>query len=222
MSKTLLSILLVTISQLSFSQDVYNKMARKLCKCLEREKVDNIDGVTACMEPIMFDNISEIIDYHEVSSITEIDGNEVGQILMARLAKDCFYARTLSTNSINSDLPNYTPDKNISCQDLQIGNYYYLTPDQNGRLRDTTFVTFTKSEYFERMNRGRTYSRLALEWETDCSFVLKFIESNDPFKNNYSKPGDTYHYEIIKKKENSIILKTSFDNQEVQFECVML
>lgn len=222
MTRLFLSFLLLAISHPSFAQDIYDKMSKKLCKCLEKEKVETFEGGAACMETIMLDNLPDIVKHHGVSSVTDIEGSEVAQILMARLAKGCLYARTIGTNSINVELPNYQPDKNISCLDLQIGEYYYLTPNSSGQMRDTTFITFSKSEYMERMNRGRTYARLSLEWKTNCSFELTFIESNDPFKNNYSKPGDKYVYEIIRNKENSVIIKSNFDNQEIQFECFKL
>lgn len=206
--KILLLITFLFSLQTCFSQNVYDKLSKKLCRCLEKENVKTVEGMRPCFEKVIIGDLASILEFHGAKTMDEINGAEVGQRLTGRLAKHCDYAlQTFMSDTLKSKFPEYERDTVLDCSTIKKGEYYYLTPDRNGELIDTTFVTFSESGYLERMNGGRTYSRLSVKWKGDCLFVLTFIESNDPLKGSYSKPGDTYEYEVFKNSDSLMIAK---------------
>lgn len=218
-----MKLLLVTIIlfsfQAGFSQEIYDKLSKKLCKCIEKENVTTMAEMRPCFEKIIIGNLASILEYHDAKSISEVDGEEVASRLTGRLAKNCEYAiLSIVNDTLKSNMPKHERDSVLDCSNLKVGEYYYLTPDKSGELKDTTFVTFSESRYMERMKNGKTYSMLSVKWKGDCHFVLTFIESNDPLKGSYSKPGDTYEYEIIKNNKNFMVAKPLWRKDEFLIE----
>ena len=228
MKRLFIFLCLISSIQILLAQDIYDKLAKKLCKCMEKEQIKTSDEMPVCFETILLDNISAILKYHDAKSMREVKGEEVSNNLMAKLMKDCAYMKALQEESEKftavdkTEMPKYEADSILDCKGIQMGEYYYLTLNAQGELRDTTFVTFTENEYFERMKGGRTYSRLKLRWDTDCIFSLKFVESNDPVKNSISKPGDTYEYELIKNNDYSMVAKMYWLEKEYQVEFIKI
>ncbi|MCB0397559.1 MAG: hypothetical protein KDD36_12965 [Flavobacteriales bacterium] len=210
---------LLFTSGLCEAQDVFDKMSKKICKCIEKEKVVNVDDILPCVEKTMFENMSAIIDYYQVTSISEVKGEAVGQKIALKLAKNCEYFYSLMRDSIQVRAPKFSRDSILNCDGIQTGDYFYVIPDKDGNLTDTTFVTFTETEYLERMNHGRTYSKLTVKWSDKCHFTLTFAESNDPYKSALSKVGDKYEYEVIQNNSESMVLKCFFHNDEYFVEC---
>lgn len=204
----------VVFSQCTYGQDLYDKLSRNLCKCLEKENVTDLRNDYRCLETILLDNMNDLIDYHGLKSITEFDAQEFAHILLGRMAKECKYLMELYKDSITKYNPQFVPDANPQCSDIHIGDFYYVQVNPETQSNDTTYVTFTDEEYLERMQNGKTYSRLSLKWESDCRFKLKFIESNDPFKNSLSKPNDIYEYEIKKVTNDLFIVQLMWNGPE--------
>ncbi len=63
---------------------------------------------------------------------------------------------------------------------------------------DTVNVLLNGSTWEEHFKDG-TYSKLSVTHVSPCEFVLKFIESNNEVRRNFSKPGDEYRYITIEK-----------------------
>ncbi len=73
----------------------------------------------------------------------------------------------------------------------------YKYPDNNG---DTVNLTIEKGFWIDHLKDG-TYSKLKFKWINDCEFEIEFIESNNPVRNQFSKKGDRYWYQINGKQE---------------------
>ncbi len=66
---------------------------------------------------------------------------------------------------------------------------------------DTVHLDLNKDYWIDRFDDG-TYSKLSFRWLTECEFEISFIESNNRFRKNLSKPGDKYRYTLIEKKDH--------------------
>lgn len=215
-------VLFLVVFQISFGQDVYEKMSKSICKCMEKEQIKSMPEMQPCFEQIVIKNLSEILAYHNIKSMSEIKGSEVGSRLTAKLAANCDYALNLVKDSIQSKLKKHEPDTVLNCDGISLGEYYYLTYNSSGELTDTTYVTFTESEYIERMKNGKTYSRLGVKWKNKCNFVLTFIESNDPLKSELSKVGTKYEYEVIKNNDHSMVLRNFWKKTEQHIQYIKI
>lgn len=102
--------------------------------------------------------------------------------------------------------------KKIAGELFSLKKAWYLEPDG-----DTTKVELTKKHWIDRMTDG-TYSRLSLKQFSDYDFEITFIESNNPVKNNLSRPGDKYIYRIIDKNENYYLLQVKLEKLELYSE----
>lgn len=216
----LLVILLSSLNQFCFGQDLYDKLARKMCKCLENQDDLSQDAFSVCLEGVLTEYLSEILEFHGLSSFAEFDAAEFAMKLNGKLVKRCDFVIERYMKSIEQYQPKFVPDPNPQCADIHVGDYFYVLVNPETEIPDTTYVTFTDNEYYERMNNGKTYSRLSLTWVSDCRFKLNFIESNDPFKKNLSKPGDVYQYDIRKVTEHSFVAQIKYDGPEsfIEFE----
>lgn len=220
--KRILTVLFLIVYQISFGQDVYDKMSKTICKCMEKEQIQSMAEMQPCFEQVVIKNLADILAFHNVKSMSEINGSEVGGKLTAKLAANCDYALNIVKDSIQSKLKKYEPDTVLNCNGISLGEYYYLTHNSSGELIDTTYVTFTKSEYIERMKNGKTYARLSIKWKNKCNFVLTFNESNDPLKGELSKVGSKYEYEVIKNNDHSMVLRNFWKNTEQHIEYIKI
>ena len=205
------------------AQDIIDKLSRKLCKCIEKKKIKNIEEMKPCFEDIFVSNFNEIKEYSNVESIEAIDFEEFGNKIGAKMLKTCPYMvnNFAANNSIKED-DNIEKEKDLKCNDLKNGDFYYLTPTSKEDIYDTTFVTISNDMYLERMKNGRTFSLLTIKWKKFCGFDLIFKESNDPIKKELSKPGDVYKYEVLTNNSQSIYLKTVWLKKSYQIEFVKI
>ena len=133
--------------------------------------------------------------------------------------KECDYVLENLTPKENKFKKNLKPKQNLDCTKLKTGEFYYLTPNTiNKTTNDTTFVTIKGNMFLERMNRGRTYSMLDINWIDNCKFELIFKDSNDPIKSVVSAPGEKYNYEMVSSTPNSYILKLFWGENEYKIE----
>jgi hypothetical protein len=210
-------IILLFSSQVT-GQDTYNRLAQKICKCLEQKNISLIKEMPSCFEDVVVENYKEIKALYNAKSMEEINTEELGNKIGVILLKECDYALKLFSNQQKQEEKIILKQENLTCESLKSGDFYYLNGRSNTSVPDTTFVTISNKIFLERMNNGRTYSLLSIDWIDDCKFELKFTESNDPFKKELSKPGDTYLYEVMTNGKESIIVKIYWKKEEFQVE----
>lgn len=219
MNKFLLSLFfLISFSNSIFSQDMSEKLAKKICKCLEKEKIKSIEEMNPCFEKVIVDNLKGLYKAYKVKSIDEIDFDKLGVEIGVKLMKECDYALEKLTPEENKFEKDFIPEKKLDCSNLKNGDFYYLNLNTITKTKDTTFVTIKDNMFLERMNRGRTYSTLDIKWKNDCEFELIFKNSNDPIKSKMSKPGEKYKYQVVSSTSNSHILKLFWKKKEYKIE----
>ncbi|MEP0264295.1 hypothetical protein [Dokdonia sp.] len=201
-----------------FSQKIHTKIATKICKCLEKEKATTEEGLNSCFERTLMSNLDGLYKHYDAKTIDEIDMDEAGGIIGAHLAKNCDYILDVFSDEAGKESGFIESEEDLTCLDVHQGEYYYINEVKELNVKDTTYLTITDTMYLERMRGGKTYSRLQIEWTSDCDFKLTFKDSNDPLKKALSEPGDIYTYEIIKKTPASIIVETFFRKKKYQVE----
>lgn len=205
-----------------FGQDIYDKMVKEICECIEKEKVKDASGIGSCFEELLVNNLIELKKHYSVQTMADLDLEKMGYKIGAKLIKECDYAID-NFLSGNVDSTKEVPkQQNLNCDDLKNGDFYYVNKIPEMGIVDTTFVTISKDMYLERMNNGRTYSLLKIKWKDDCKFSLEFRESNDPWKKEISNPGDIYEHEIMTNGEKSFLLTLFWRGKSNQFELFKL
>jgi hypothetical protein len=219
MNKPLILLFLILFfSNSIFSQDMPEKLAKKICKCLEKEQIKTIEEMNPCFEKVLVDNLKEIYKAYKIKSIEELDFDKLGLEIGAKLMKECDYALEKLTPEENKFKKDFVPEKNLGCSNLKNGEFYYLNLNTITKTKDTTFVTIKDNMFLERMNNGRTYAMLDIKWKNDCEFELIFKDSNDPIKSEMSKPGEKYRYQAVSSTSNSHILKLFWKKKEYKIE----
>tara|TARA_R110002073_G_scaffold335466_1_gene527517 strand:- start:713 stop:1387 length:675 start_codon:yes stop_codon:yes gene_type:complete len=212
------ALVFLLLNQYSFSQDIFDSLSKKLCECIEKEQVKNTDGIQPCFENLLVDNLIKIKEHYNAKTIDDIDMDDFGGKIGARMIKECEYVSDNFPSGVVGSEKKIEKQENLDCKSLKKGNFYYLTGRPNSKVMDTTFVTVSNNMFLERMKNGRTYSLLNINWKDDCKFDLIFKESNDPIKKNMSEPGEKYEYEILSNNEKSVFLKVLWGKIEHQFE----
>lgn len=217
-----ISILLLGMSYNLSAQDIIDKLSKKLCKCIEKQEVKNANEMGPCFEDLLINNWKEIKEHYKADTMEDIDMEEVGNKIGAKMIKECPYVLDNFPSGVvgNEEKVNKQPD--LNCKDLKKGDYYYLTERPEGGIVDTTFVTISNNMFLERMKSGKTYSLLNIKWKENCEFDLIFKESNDPMKKEFSKNGDVYEYEILTNSSESVFLKTTWMDRSYQFELIKI
>ena len=205
------------------SQELFDKLTKDLCSCLEKIKAKTPDDFAPCFEDILLNNLKEIKKHYKAKTLDGVNMEELGNKVGARIVKECDYVmNTFPSGNVVSKENEIKKQPDLKCDDLKKGDFYYLIPTQNQQVSDTTFVTISNNMFLERMKNGRTYSLLEIDWKDKCKFNLEFKESNDPFKKELSKKGDVYEYEILQNNENSVFIKISWKGRTHQFELFKL
>ena len=219
---TLIFVLVIIIPSCFYGQEIHEKMANEICKCAEKQNVKEIEGIEACMQNVLIDNAEKLMKFHKVKLMTDLS-DDVFVDIGIKFSKKCDYAYGLIDDPVKEKIDTIKDSEPLKCSDIREGDYYYLTPVNIEQTKiDTTFVTITKTNFFERMKSGRTYSHLKIKWITDCQFDLEFIESNDPYKKLLSTPGEIYSYEIVGTSEDSVFLKLIYRKSEYHFEMIKI
>jgi hypothetical protein len=211
----------ISIGRLCAGQDLYDRISDKMCTCLERKNAALDSARThKCLDKIFDKFTKELIKYHELNTIGELDMEEFMNTMWGRLAKNCKYMTNTFKDTIAKYNPQFVPDTKPVCDSIHTGEFYYVEYNSKYESYDTTFATFSREEYLEKIQPDNTYSRLSIKWISDCRYQLTFIESNDPFKKSFSKRGDTYIYEIRKVTADSFIVEYIWDGPKVFIEYV--
>tara|TARA_R110002074_G_scaffold398631_3_gene590742 strand:- start:329 stop:1006 length:678 start_codon:yes stop_codon:yes gene_type:complete len=216
--KLLIFFAIIIIPYLTNGQDMSEKLSKKICTCLEKEKIKSTEKMEQCFEKILISNLEEIYKVYKIKSLDDFDFEKLGIDIGVKLMKNCDYAMENLTNVENKFDEDFISNKDLDCTEFKNGEFYYLLPNPTSNRIDTTFVTIKNKMYLERMNHGRSYSLLDINWVSDCKFNLVFKDSNDNYKNTLSEPGDIYKYEIISSTTNSFILKLFWGKQEYKID----
>lgn len=204
------------------AQEIIDKLSKKLCKCVEKGEVKNVSEMGPCFEELLINNLKEIKEYYNAETMDDIDMGEIGNKIGAKMIKECEYVVKTFPTTMAGNEKEVTKEPDLKCDDLKSGNFYYLTTRPEVGIMDTTFVTISNNMFLERMKNGRTYSMLNIKWKDDCRFDLVFIESNDPFKKELSKPGDVYEYEVLTNGNESLFIKSNWMGRNYQFELIKI
>lgn len=194
------------------------KLSKKLCKCLEKEKITSVDDMNPCFEKVLIKNLEEIYKVYNIKTLEEFDMDKLSIDIGVKLMKECDYAMQNLIQKEAKFADDFVPDANLDCSELKSGDFYYLIPNSVTKVSDTTFVTIKNDMYLERMKSGRSYSLLKIKWVDDCKFNLIFQDSNDKIKAAMSNPGDIYNYETVSSTPNSFIIKLNWRKQEFRIE----
>jgi hypothetical protein len=217
-----ISILLLGTSYNLSAQDIIDKLSKKLCKCIEKQEVKNANEMGPCFEDLLINNWKEIKEHYKAETMEDINMEEVGNKIGAKMIKECHYVLENFPSGVVGDEEKVEKQPDLNCIDLKKGDFYYLTERPEVGIVDTTFVTISNDMFLERMKNGKTYSLLNIKWKENCEFDLIFKESNDPMKKEISKTGDVYEYEILTNSSESVFLKTIWMDRSYQFELIKI
>ncbi|MBG26779.1 MULTISPECIES: hypothetical protein [Croceibacter] len=217
-----ISILLLGTSYNLSAQDIIEKLSKKLCKCIEKQEVKNANEIGPCFEDLLINNWKEIKEHYKAETMEDINMEEVGNKIGAKMIKECPYVLDNFPSGVVGDKEKVDKQPDLNCEDLKKGDFYYLTERPESGIVDTTFVTISNDMFLERMKSGKTYSLLNIKWKENCEFDLLFKESNDPMKKEFSKNGDVYEYEILTNSSESVFLKTTWMDRSYQFELIKI
>lgn len=185
---------------------------------MEKEKIIKIDEINPCFEKVVVDNLDKIYKAYKIKSLDEYDFDKLALEIGTKLMKECDYILEDLIPNENRFKKDFVSKKNLDCSSFKNGEFYYLTSSTLTNSKDTTYVTIKEDMFLERMNSGRTYSILDIDWENDCNFELIFKNSNDPIKRVVSEPGEKYKYEMVSSTLNSYIFKLLWRNKEYKIE----
>lgn len=216
--RLILALILFSSSLTLLAQDLPKKMAKKICKCSEKKNITKIEDMDPCFEKVVMDNIKGLYKYYKVETLDEIDFDGLGAEIGTYLIKDCDYLAEYLTNENNKLSDDFVIKENLDCTILKNGDFYYYQENFETKKNDTTYVTIKEDMFLERMNNGKTYSKLKVEWLDECKFELTFENSNDPVKNAFSKTGDKYLYEVIDSTTNYFTIKLNWNGQDYKFD----
>src|SRR5690606_34576635 len=87
---TVAILLLFTSHQLT-SQDLIDKLARKLCKCVEKQQDKSLSAMDICFEDLLMNNYKAIKKYYKVDNIDDVDLESFGIKIGIKVVKECPY-----------------------------------------------------------------------------------------------------------------------------------
>lgn len=178
------------------NQEEEKIILQKMCKHLidHKEKPDSI-RVFESYDKYLFPYLGKI-ETEKVDSIAES--------IFYRFQKECdeFFWILENENPLDkSESVFYDEEQKSVISDKELKefkkhqNFYYMF---DGNL---TYVKIDNQEWLERFDDG-TFSKTSLVWDSQNSFTLTFIESDNLMKKAYSRKGEKYQYQIIKKEDN--------------------
>lgn len=180
-----------------------------MCSELERNR--------SLSDSLRINNIYQKHLYPYLSKFEDKKIDSIGTSIYFRLQRNCsefveILNRIEPSNSDWEQLEKGYKPKSIllksKCRELtQFNNLSYL--EYNG---DKVTVELKDGIWVDNFIDG-TYSKLNFKWINDCDFELRFIESNNEIRKNFSAFGDVYSYSLIEKKEDTFIVITKIPNE---------
>jgi hypothetical protein len=175
---------------------------RKMCQHLiDNKSVEDSIRINEAYVVYLF----PYLDKQEESKIEEIANR-----IFFRYQKQCpeFKAILDSVEPLNSEegILIEKPEKSMLTKN-ELKEFKNHTNYSYHFLDEITKVEISNGYWIETFSDG-TYSKTKLEWLKNNSFKLVFIESNNAMKAGYSRAGEEYFYEIIRKEGNVYYIQT--------------
>jgi len=200
----------------AFAQTVdFDSLSVSYCECLNNlEKEQDSLKILYCYQEQVIPALSSM----------KIDDDSLFNIYLIKLEltfrKNCpYYLKMMNRLTppqgdwkLLDSLPRSSADVTTCSSILNHEEYFYI--EANG---DTTYVELSEAFWIDHF-RGGTYSILKFNWVDDCDFNVRFVESNDPIRANYSKKGDKYFYRIIERRKDHYLLATIIYDQIYEFK----
>ncbi len=202
----------------SFGQGVFKKIANHICKCSTKNEYNLQEPFPTCAQEALEKYNDQLLKEYNVESSSEIDRGDVILQVSTILTKTCDYRSESMQDPTQEKLRPFEVNHNNNCTSIQLGEYFYLVPNYKNDSFDTVFASISKDEYLEKMDGGKTYSRLKVKWKNSCTMQLTFIESTNKEKALLSKKGEKYTYQIIHISDDFIILELELKIEKMRFQ----
>jgi len=204
-------IVLTSCANKMSGQDTVDNLSNEMCQCIELAGYKNASEIEPCYEELFNKNSNLTKEYYQTDKLSDAQIFELKNKVAAKMLYTCAYLKNnFPTGLVSKKVPKKL---NLNCENLKVGKFYYLTQRPDSIIQDTTFVTISKDEYFERMRNNTTYSRLKIVWKENCKYDLIFQESDDPLKKEMFQKGQVFKYEIINEDEESIFVEMEWEGQ---------
>jgi len=208
MKKSLI-ILLIGISNLSFSQSVkeIDSVSYVMCDYLKNLEIKN--------DTLKINTLYENQLYPYLGKFEQSQSQKIGQQVYYRLQRNCVDFQNLldRLDPPKEAVTRMTekPKSEISVKQLnEFKNknefYYYEVTG------DTTKVEMENGEWIDSFS-DNTYSNLKYNWINDTEFELIFIESNNESRSNISVKGDKYIYQVLAKEDGFYLMTLNIPGQ---------
>ncbi len=198
------------------SQELVEQSAIKMCDCIELNEYKNASEVGPCYDKLLIKHENLIQEYYDTKELSEVQINEFFNKIAAKTASNCEYIKENFPTGIVGE--KRTKQSDVKCDDLKEGEFYYLTQRPASKIQDTTFVSISKDNYYEKMRNRTTYSYSKIVWKDNCRYDLIFEKSDDPFKKELIKKGELFRYEIIANEEKSFFVEIDYKGTVFQYQ----
>ena len=197
-------------------QDILEDLAKQMCNCIESNNYKNSAEIGPCYDELFANNSKAIKEYYKTEELSDSHIDGFGNKIAVKTLENCEYIKNNFPTGIVGE--KRTKQLDLECDDLKNGEFYYLTQRPDSKVMDTTFITISGESYLEKMRNRTTYSQLKINWTNDCSYELIFEESNDPFKKELSKKGDTFSYEVVANEDESFFVEIDWQGTVYQYQ----
>lgn len=198
--KRTISILILFFAISAKSQSIHqiDSLNNQICKSLE--KIDSLDET----------KFQGVLQFHMPDFYTryKIDTKEKSDSLMDlvyfRLQKSCnkfiILLSKLEENKSDWGISEEKPKSDIS--EIELKNFFITKKlhykEYDGKIVQVSHVSNLWNEKFE----DGSFSKLESKKTSESTFVLKFIESNNETRKNFSIKGEEFKYGIYGKSNN--------------------
>lgn len=195
--KKILIILLIVISNITFSQTIIeiDSVSYVMCAYLKNMEIKN--------DTLKIKSLYKKQLYPYLGRFEQSKTQKIGQQIYYRLQRNCLEFRNLLDRleppkeavTRITEKPKPKISKKQLKQFKKQKEFYYF--EVSG---DTTRVKMEKGKWTDSFSNN-TYSKLTYNWVNETEFELIFAESNNETRSNFSAKGDKYIYQILSKKD---------------------
>lgn len=191
--------------QFVMAQKSVKKVAKTSCKCMEKQN-GNAELMQKCLVDALVANMGSLSKDFGLKSIEELGNEEMSMKISEEMFKRC-----PTQLMIMSGVPHYEQDKNLDCESIKNGKYYYLEANEHD-VMDTIFVDIDGEKYMESMEGGKYFSECEVAWNSKCTMELTSVETNHPVKMEFSVPGQKFNYELIQIRKEYVVFGVKVDD----------
>ena len=208
--KKILIILLIAISEITFSQTIteIDSVSYVMCDYLKNLEIKNDTQKLNSLFKKQF--------YPYLGKFEQSQAQKIGQQVYYRLQRNCVEFRNL-LDRLEPPKEKVTrimkkPKSEISKKQLEEfknqKEFYYFEV-----AGDTTRVKMDKGNWIDSFS-DNTFSKLTYNWINETEFELIFVESNNETRSNFSVKGDKYIYQILSKEDGFYLMTVNIPGQE--------